>query len=161
MGMDIYAERFKALEGWPPSQDYFRASCWSWRPIEEAIEVALRATGRRELDDDERQILDYNDGALIPADRAVEIADALEEWIALPANEGAEVLTLHRSPRYGLLRKVDPRGEPTRKDYGGTIVDTFPLESEDMDTGRVYTTDLDHLREFARFARSSGGFRVR
>lgn len=167
MGMDLYAEDHTPSEGWPKVSGYFRASIWGWRAIAQAIDRALLETGRPQLKNEERMVLNYNDGGLIDSSRAIELADAIDEWLLFDENREMKFVTLHGSnvgdsPEYVIvsLREEDPRGAPKRVKVGDTTVETFSLSSNSTKSGAAWTTDLDHFREFSVFSRQSGGFRV-
>ena len=75
MGMDVYG----ANEG-----TYFRANCWSWRPIVEAIWAADQG---ELLSEGLLQAMGFNDGAGLRNEVAChELADKLEDW----TNENVE-----------------------------------------------------------------------
>jgi len=165
MGMDLYAEDFHGIDGWPPASEYFRANVWSWGPIRAAVSEALASGGYPDLSAEETEALSFNDGLLISRRRSLEFAEALERWVDLPAHEGMRFVTLHQSLA-GLLRKVDPRGKPKKHKIGigedAVEVMAYPLcaTQEGFNSLAVYTTDLNHLEEFMLFCRTSGGFRV-
>ena len=70
MEMDVFGK----------SGNYFRANCWSWRPIM----AALQASGAsKHIDPDTFESMHYNDGSGVKSnEKANQIAQDLEEWVS-------------------------------------------------------------------------------
>ena len=122
MGMDVYGNEPKNEEG-----EYFRANCWSWRPI---VCIMDLAGGEELFDEKSWDSMHFNDGAgLDSAELAEELGDRISEWI-------------------------------TEKDLTeGHWTEWNPYEDGD-DIDRIYGISRDHLKEFVRFLRNCGGFKV-
>jgi hypothetical protein len=128
MGMDVTGK----------SGNYFRANCWSWRPIHALIEEI-----NQELNCGwDLELFGSNDGAgLQTQEDCNRLADEIEKRL----NAGIKKLVLHLSDSPCLVDKntgqfVDP----------GEIKRGQQVES-------AWSTDAEHLREFVTFLRECGG----
>ena len=131
-GMPVgYYDAMNEWEALSPGT-YFRASCWSWRPIQDIIAKVAPWLG-----DEIIQGLHYNDGYGPENEKdALQLSEDVEEWID-------DVLMYSKDP--------DPLWQPyyELKDTDFTIGDDNP-----------YKVGTGHLKEFALFCKFSGGFRA-
>ena len=79
MGMDVWGKNPKNSEG-----NYFRANCWTWRPLWEYVSLVGNLT------EDETSRGHYNDGFGLDDKRSIEIAKKLEMLIDSGAVKRAE-----------------------------------------------------------------------
>ena len=155
MGMDVYGKSSTTEAG-----DYFRANCWSWRPIHE-----LMCDHADDLFSEQTmQLMGSNNGAgLCCQDKCDMLADRLEEAMASidwkTDKRGKEYY--EPWPEYHL---VTESGHLLNNN--GTVniynPDTKECE-EEVYTGELYSayrTYREHLEEFVTFLRGCGGFEV-
>lgn len=114
--------------------DEFEASCWSWPAIWSF--VCERCPF---LTPDQRERGYWNDGVTLDANAALRIADAVEA--ALAAGETGDALVLD----------VEERTKHWREVIAPIFGDAPALHG---------VIDAIRIREFATFARHSGGFRI-
>lgn len=117
MGFDLYGENAKDKAG-----EYFRNNCWWWRGLQYLIlEVAKDILTAKERED-----LGWNNGGLIPQEKAVAIAERLEKFLK------------------------------DKKDVAQTKKDIMEA------LGESYSGcwSVANIKEFIKFARSSGGFTI-
>ena len=146
MGMDVMGVNPKTKEG-----EYFRANCWSWRPIC----VALANSGAADhLSYYEWDMMAENSGGGPRSEETCQkMADDLEEW-------------LHSSPPKGdLFQPVELDGlnmwiEAEPNEHGGhRFVD--PEEEPEVEVMSAYRVRWEHIQEFVNFLRNCGdGFEV-
>ena len=146
MGMDVYGINPRSKQG-----EYFRANCWSWRPIMVALDVSGAA---EHLDERNWNLMHENSGGGA-RDRTVCLlmAQDLDKWIQKINQSGDE----RYSPRE-LDNICRITVEPSER--GG-----YPfVPEEDWDTvptQSAYQAEWDHLEEFVTFLRNCGdGFEV-
>lgn len=134
MGMDVYGA----------SGNYFRANCWSWRPIVEAI---YESSGYDIIDSELMAGMGFNDGkGLQDAESCNELANTLEDWVE------TNVTTKYQPD--GLAGICDVIKGTGRMATQADIEEGVEVES-------AYWTDKDHLLEFVSFLRECGeGFEV-
>jgi len=137
MGMDVYGKNPANEAG-----EYFRANCWSWRPIHNALS---ECGGTAILGEETMLHMGYNDGAgATDADQCEKLATALEQMV-----EDME------EPIYSPEELNDPNFQCTTD---GTFVDAATYEGE---TVSPYEVDVSHMRQFITFLRNCGdGFEV-
>lgn len=111
---------------------YFRANVWSWRPICMIIGLATGTTVPASWG--------FNDGAgLTTQKQCNELADKLEAWLE---KQTVDVFPMETDWDMG----VNEAGHLGKK------VDGF--------TRSPYSTDREHVKEFIKFLRICGGFRI-
>tara|TARA_R110000824_G_scaffold27239_4_gene92784 strand:- start:160 stop:597 length:438 start_codon:yes stop_codon:yes gene_type:complete len=144
MGMDVMGITPLNEQG-----KYFRANCWSWRPIC----VALEDSGAAALLDDKTWELMWENSGGGPEDRftCLQMAQKLEKW---------------------LLPRATSKGRYSPDCLSDTRVSLEPSESggyafvPEEDWGKVesqsaYQAEWDHMKEFVIFLRNCGeGFEV-
>lgn len=152
MGMDVHGKNPTTKEG-----EYFRANCWSWRPIHLLINIANAEHGNTIISEETMQKMGYNDGAGLNNQKECDyLASAMEEILNDP-----KLIEKH-----GLIY-VSPRE--------GEAFFTFPLEpsmavnkegrfaepSDDHENlFSPWRTCVSHVHEFVKFLRDCGGFEV-
>ena len=114
---------------------YFRANCWSWRPIHDFMSEHAGHLYDEEIE----QGMVYNDGAGLPGEVCVEAANVMQ--VALDKMEG-DVRTMD-TPDFQLDNET------------GKLVDR-----DDDTTHSPYGACKEHLQEWVTFVRNSGGFEV-
>lgn len=140
MGMDVYGKAPKSEEG-----KYFRASIWTWPGVLEAI------ASTKVLPDDLVEQMSYNSGAGPDDALAVTLADALEK-----ACEGLndEHIYITDDSHYASVGTAGMGSGLLT-----TLGQAFP-DAKVQTTESAYSTPVWKVREFAKFARESGGFEV-
>ena len=134
MGMDVYGA----------NGNYFRANCWSWRPIVEAI---YEASSNDIIDEQLMIDIGFNDGkGLEDSESCLKLADSLEAWVETNVQTKYQPESLA-----GICDVIKGTGRFASK--------------EDIDEGQevesAYWTNKDHLMEFVSFLRECGeGFEV-
>ena len=134
MGMDVCGRN--------PTSDagkYFRASVWSWRPIQSLIYELCRDL----LDEETLAGIGFNSGAG-PADQATctKMAARFALWMEHHVDGHKVDLGMNVAPDGRLL-------------FGEEIADHPDLEYE-----TAHQVDDDHLKEWIEFLRHCGGFEV-
>lgn len=143
MGMDVYGNAPKSEVG-----EYFRASIWTWPGILNAI----ASTGV--LPDDLIESMAYNDGRGPNDEQAVALSEAL-----YAATEGMD-------DDHVFVSEGTHYAEVGTASMGSSLLSqltAFGAESgATVSTGGddPYQTPVWKVREFAAFARESGGFSV-
>ena len=136
MGMDVYAVN-------PVDEDheYFRANCWSWRPIHDFMSRTAGHLYSEDVDDG----MSINDGIGLTADEVEDVADSMEKvWAEIsPHADGLEL-------------------ESSCHVVSGTNKFATDKERDDpnIDTESAYRVPMDRLKEWIEFVRYSGGFEV-
>ena len=136
---------------------YFRNNVWYWRPLWSYICSEVAPTILSEKD---KQGGDYNDHHLINAVKAIYIADKIEELdaageleaFAIKYVEGLDALPKEKCPHCngtGIRNDVHVKGKCNACKDG--MKESW---------AKSYPFDTDNVREFARFARASGGFEI-
>jgi len=158
MGMDVYGRRPKSEDG-----KYFRANVWGWRPIHALCQHAI---DRFELGFD----TDYwgsNDGKGLKCQRdCTKLADAFETilneidqdtmdeelskyFIVMDHPKWGKTLAFKPSASSGML--VDPEGR---------FIKPEDAKKNNVQVHSPYSVELDYLKEWVRFLRSCGGFKI-
>ena len=114
---------------------YFRANCWSWRPIHDFTTEHAGHLYSEEID----KHMAYNDGAGIPAEVCGEVADVLQ--VALDNMEGD-------------TRSIDMPDFQVDNETGRFV------EYSDETTHSPYRAHREHIQEWIHFVRNCGGFEV-
>jgi len=142
MGMDVYGRVPKNDEG-----RYFRANCWSWRPL---CRIMWESEASDLLDENTWERMAMNDGAgPQTGEVAEEMAELISEWLML--EDSCEIGWQFYEPRQSADGKndirVDEDGKFVGEDYEGL-------------THSAYRIHKDHIKEFVTFLKNCGGFEV-
>ena len=171
MGMDVYGKAPETEEG-----KYFRASVWSWHPIADMVTAWYPSlTGNC-------QYWHSNDGDGLDAEDAKRLGDALAKDIeagtvrvaiaeyetqlaALPREKceycnGSGVRTDEVGVNLGM-----PTKEYVVEEDGKAVAKTGWCNGCDGEGSREssatwYRMDLEHVKEFAAFLKTCGGFEI-
>jgi len=136
---------------------YFRNNVWWWRPLWHYIcsEVAPNI-----LSDEDKEMGDYNDYHLITAIKATYIADRIDEL-----DKSGELKAFEE--KYRRSQEALPKEKCTICDGTGERNDEHVKgkcnaceEGMKENWAKSYPFDADNVREFAKFARASGGFEI-
>ena len=164
MGMDVSGINPKNEVG-----EYFRANCWSWRPIKTLVDVACQRYEQREnktlLDKKTLSSMNHNDGAGAEDQETCDLLAAEMEAVLADEQMKTELLT------DGCLIVDDSEIKwPTSVtpdclvNANGTFVNTKELltmtAEQKTKLHSPYSTDREHVAEFIRFLRACGGFEV-
>ena len=154
MGMDVYGRNSTTESG-----EYFRANCWSWRPIHELmLQHADDLFSERTM-----TLMGSNDGAgLCCQEECNMVADRLEE-----AMKDMDWKTNEHGEYYEPWPECSPVTKEGRfMNDDGTVniynPDTKETEKE-VYSGNMrsaYCVYREHLEEFITFLRGCGGFQV-
>lgn len=153
MGMDI--------SGMDPDGEagkYFRANCWSWRPIHALIDVANQLSDGTLVDDETMRLMGYNDGAGLKNQKACNrLADAIDGLLKEPEKLRTMDLVVSNDGKDTTIGfKLDPTCA-VRSD--GRFVrpgEKVPLD----DLHSPYSVSMSHAKKFVEFLRHCGGFEV-
>ena len=136
---------------------YFRNNVWFWRPLWSYIceEVAPNI-----LTDEDKVRGEYNDSHLINAVKAIYIADKIDELDAAGELEAFE-------ERYKTSQEALPKETCDICNGSGVRNDEYVKgKCNACEDGmreswtKSYPFETDNVREFAKFARASGGFEI-
>lgn len=147
MGMDVSGRNPKNKDG-----EYFRANCWSWRPIHAMIELADQTI--HVFDEKTMIAMSYNDGAGLKDQASCDkLADELERLLGdkRRLKKACPVVT---GDRIGF--RVDKEFAVNSEGRFVSADEKVPLD----DLHSPYATDEAHVREFIAFLRGCGGFEV-
>jgi len=156
MGMDV--------SGIAPSSEageYFRANCWSWRPIHALIWIANARHANTIVSEEAMKAMHYNDGAGLQDQASCDnLAAALEEILEDPVNSLAPYPDIiYANPREVEAFFTFPLDEDgSGVDETGRFVSAKEVPVETL--RNPYSTHISHVREFISFLRDSGGFSV-
>ena len=126
---------------------YFRANCWSWRPIMEAM---WESGACYEIDNESWDRMSFNDGAGAKnQDACNRMAAKLKGWVQekIWDSEG------QWSPE---ILKTDDM----LIDENGTFISKDRAEQENVATKSPYTVNKEHLESWIKFLENCGGFEV-
>jgi hypothetical protein len=153
MGMDVSGRSPITEEG-----EYFRANCWSWRPIHALIQIANNEHGGTLVDSETIESMSYNDGAGCEDQEQCEmLADALEDLLKHPEKIEEAGLIYYQRGKEGHI------SFPVSKECAVTEDGRFVSKEDEIDPEKMhsaYRVYLDHVAEFIEFLRSCGGFSV-
>lgn len=161
MGMDISGKNPIVESG-----EYFRASCWSWRPLQFLCEFA---DNKFNLGID-FSYWAYNDGAGLQNDTECnKLADALERILVnntenLKDDDDIIGLCLglwvHTNTGSFVDGASDGRSKLNRDYPKGTILYGSVVDSKGQLVQPAHSITLGHIKEFITFLRTSGGFEI-
>ena len=152
MGFDIYGHAPKNKQG-----DYFRNNVWWWRPLWNYVVNTCDDI----LTDDDINAGGFNDGHLIRAKKAEKIAERLLAYIKAGHTE-----------KYRKQREKELKALPLEK---CTLCKGTGKRNDDVIKGKCngcngkgekkaietwYEFDIENVREFAKFCKNSGGFKI-
>ena len=153
---DKFFEDLHKFEGDNPGY-YFRNSGWWWRPLWSYIcdEVAPNI-----LTAEDKERGEYNDHYLINAVKAIYIADKIDELDAAGELEAFE-------ERYKTSQEALPKETCNICNGSGVRNDEYVKgkcngceDGMKESWAKSYPFEADNVREFAKFARASGGFEI-
>jgi len=148
MGMDVTGINPKNDKG-----EYFRANCWSWRPLC----VAMGLSGAADhVDEYNWGLMFENSGGGARSEEAcLKMAADMEEWIDW--NEMATSEDIYRPEE---LDEIDMFVEKEPNEHGGHRF-VRPEEEPDVEVVSAYGTRWEHMKEWVTFLRNCGdGFEV-
>lgn len=154
MGMDVYGKNSTTESG-----EYFRANCWSWRPIHSLLGlVAGDLFSERTM-----ELMGSNDGAGLWCQKECDmVADRLEK-----AMKDMEWKTDKHGEYHEPWPFYSPVTEEGRFMNDDGTVNTYNEDTKETTkevyTGNprsAYTVYREHLEEFISFLRGCGGFEV-
>lgn len=157
MGMDVYGRRPKNKDG-----EYFRANVWSWRPIHM---ICLHAIDKNGLGFN----TDYwgsNDGKGLTGQRQCnQLADAVEKIVQDIENntmdsEMSEFFTIRDHEEYGRGVEMNTGNDRMLVDDQGRFVTADEAKKNNVKTHSPYSTNVEHLKEWVKFLRNCGGFKI-
>lgn len=131
MGFDLYGEAPKKESG-----EYFRNSVWWWRPLW----IIVQKTCADFLSDDDLSNGEYNIGWLITKDKADKIAKRLTKRLADP------------DFRRALIQEEKKRVAASKAQ------EDLPFDQQDFSLH--YPISIQNIKDFAKFCRNSGGFKI-
>jgi hypothetical protein len=153
MGMDV-----SGIDPDSKAGEYFRANCWSWRPIHALVDIANQLSGGALVDEETMRLMGYNDGAGLKTKEACNLlADAVEGLLEEPEKLRMADLVVSNDGEETIIGfKLDPACA-VRSD--GRFVrpgENVPLD----DLHSPYSVGMSHAKEFVEFLRHCGGFEV-
>lgn len=161
MGMDVYGNNPKSKVG-----EYFRNSCWSWRPLWDYVSKECAGI----ITQKDHAAGHYNDGHLISATKAMLIHKKLSALLA--SGEVAETEKAYNEAMDALPDEpcelcngtgVRPGG---KEEFGEAWFNSCHGCNGCMGKGTkrpsstFYAFDEENVREFAKFCKESGGFKI-
>jgi hypothetical protein len=148
MGMDVVGVNPKTKEG-----EYFRANCWSWRPLC----VAMADSGAADhLSYKEWDMIAENSGGGPRSEEVCQkMADLMEEWL-----DWNEMATTDDKYQPEELDELDMWVEREPNEHGGHRF-VNPEEEPEVDCMSAYGIRWEHIKEWITFLRGCGdGFEV-
>jgi hypothetical protein len=153
MGMDVYGKS---------ENSYFRANCWSWRPIHAICDFSIIAS---DIAIDTKG-WDTNDGnGLSTQEECNELADAIVSFLKLNNNmcefDDRIYLCLGSwcSADGGFLNDEDVIELKERYPFG-TVLYNGVVSKTGALVFPSHSSSLDHIEEFITFLRTCGGFEI-
>ena len=153
MGMDVCGK------GNPDA--YFRASCWSWRPIHALCDFAI---------EDKKLPFDtnywgYNDGkGLETAEDCNKLADALESFLKntelIDSSDRIYLCLGSWCNHDGGFLDGEREEELNAAHPMGTVLDGPVVTKNGTLAYSSHSTSLDHIKEFITFLRTCEGFEI-
>ena len=138
MGMDVMGIEPKSETG-----EYFRANCWSWRPLHHLIAHVAEDI----IDEETLMSMSFNDGAGLDDEDSQRLATRISLWLEHNVN-GVEMEDTEGGFR--VYKEVSESG-------GHQMA---PDDEDRSLTMNVYRTSDEHISEFVDFLRHCGGFGV-
>jgi hypothetical protein len=158
MGMDI-----SGINPIVKSGEYFRANCWSWRPLHF---LCMFADEQFKLNID-FTYWDYNDGAGLKTEgECLKLADALEAVLQvmddLKDDEDELCVCLGSWIDVETRQFINTDGRnKVNKDYPkGMILYSSVIDGHGRLVKSAHSITLGHIKEFILFLRTSGGFEI-
>ena len=153
MGMDVCGK------GNPDA--YFRANCWSWRPIHALCETVIANNGFQF----NTEYWGSNDGrGLETQEDCNKLADALEAHLnnsELKEDGDRIFLCLGAwSTADGRFLNKDIEDELNETYPIGTVLSTAVVMKDGTVAYSAHSTSLDHIKEFISFLRTCEGFEI-
>ncbi len=161
MGMDVYGEAPITKKG-----EYFRNNCWYWRPLWDFVCRVCDDV----LTEEDHLAGHYNDGYLIPVEKAIAISVRLS--ILLEQGKVIEFQKIYTAELDAMPTEpcqqcagtgIRPNG---REEFGEEWFKACNGCNGCHGKGQVkqietwYPFEETNVREFAEFAKESGGFRI-
>lgn len=148
MGMDVYGKNPKNESG-----KYFRANCWSWRPIHTLIQSANNICVPPLINEKTLDSMNYNDGAGLKDQESCDLlADKLENLIT-------DIDAMKR-----IFSKIeydkDSESHVFYLDLGTYVDRKGRFADSGDDLVPAYWTNTEHVQKFITFLRNCGGFEV-
>lgn len=153
MGMDVCGK------GNPDA--YFRASCWSWRPIHALCDAAIE---KEKLPFD-TNYWGYNDGkGLETAEDCNKLADALESFLKntelIDSTDRIYLCLGSWCTHDGGFIGNEKEEELTNAHPIGTVLDGPVVTKDGTLAYASHSTSLNHIKEFISFLRTCEGFAI-
>ena len=162
MGMDVSGRNPSTEEGY-----YFRANCWSWRPIHALCEIT-KHTHKLKFD---TKGWDVNDGkGLRNQNQCDKLADALEDILKhhfhkitdenqeIEFNLGCWVNMDNSFVTQNMNSRISSQVDE-KYPYGTFITEPIVLDNG-MRVKSAYTTSISFMKEWITFLRGCGGFQI-
>jgi hypothetical protein len=122
----------------PSEGEDLQVNAWNWRPTLELLFAANVIT-----EDEHERMGAHGFGGEVDAEKASRIADAVVQQL-MSMNAGERVLA-----------NLSISKEPKKR-----AVFTPNMSADDIDSNELYSTTYEWMETFAKFCRSSGGFKV-
>lgn len=153
MGMDVC--------GKGDTNAYFRASCWSWRPIHALCETVIDKDNLNF----NTQYWGSNDGRGLETQQDCDrLADALEAHLkSIELNEENDRIFLclgSWSTVDGRFINQDVEDELNETYPIGTVLSSAVVMKDGTIAYSAHSTSFDHIKEFISFLRKCGGFEI-
>ena len=155
MGMDIEGIKPKNVKG-----EYFRASLWSWRPINF---ICSYVNEKNELGLN-MEYWDSNDGCGLKKGKdCIILADAIEDLILkVPElKEDDDRMYVNMGMWVDSENKFLSDYDELNKEYPlGKIMFTSIIDKDGRNVQPAHSISLGRIKDFIVFVRSSGGFKI-
>lgn len=148
---------------------YFRANCWSWRPIHMAI-YAVNQLFNLNIDEDTLDGMGYNSGhGIKDQDTCNRVASYLEDMMEDMKEQNITQFGFNMgswTTRDGGFLQLTPEEEDMLDTQYSTdeLITDLPVRlGTRKETKKIYpsyTTQVEHVEEFVQFLRHCGGFEV-
>ena len=148
---------------------YFRASCWSWRPIHMAI-IAVNGLFKLNIDADTLDGIGYNSGhGIKDQETCTKLAEYLEDMMEDMKEKDIKQFAFNMgswTARDGsFLELTEEEKDILNTQYkNNELITDLPVKlGTRKETKTIYpmhTTDVEHVEEFIQFLRHCGGFEV-
>ena len=122
----------------PSEGEDLQINAWNWRPT---LELLLEVNA---ISEEEYEVLGAQGcGGAVAKEKAVQIADAVGQKLT------------RMNPEERIRADLSVPQEPKK-----LAVFSPKMESDDIDVNELYSATYEWLETFAKFCRSSGGFKV-